>query len=120
MSERTEYWRRMFAAWEASGLSQAEFCRQRDLKAVTFAWWKRRLRNGDDAGRTRIGRTRRLAGHGTFVELALPRGPAAGMAYELALPSGACLRLPADFDAERVVRLVHALVADGGAGPSAC
>lgn len=111
MSERAEYWRRVLADWEAGDLSQAEFCRQRHLKAVTFAWWKRRLRNGDGARFVHSVRAPRLPGRRSFVELALPRGPAAGMAYELALPSGACLRLPADFDAERVVRLVHALVA---------
>ncbi len=112
MSERAGYWRRMLADWAASGLSQAEFCRQRDLKAVTFAWWKRRLRNGDGARFAHPVRAPRRPGRSTFVELALPSRPAcAGLAYELALPGGACLRLPADFDAERVARLVHALVA---------
>ena len=112
MSERAEYWRRMLADWEASGLSQAEFCRRRELKAVTFAWWKRRLRNGDGARFVHTVRAPRLGGRRTFVELALPSRPVpAGLVYELALPGGACLRLPADFDAERVARLVHALVA---------
>lgn len=112
MSERAAYWQQMLADWGQSGLSQTEFCRQRELKPVTFAWWKHRLRNGDGAGPTHIGRTRRRAGHETFVELALPSHPAsASLAYELAMPGGVCLRLPADFDVERVARLVQALAA---------
>lgn len=43
MADRAEYWRRMMTAWESSGLTQAEFCRRRGLKAVTFGWWKRQL-----------------------------------------------------------------------------
>jgi len=43
MTDRAKYWQRMLRAWEGSGLTQAEFCRRRGLKAVTFAWWKRQL-----------------------------------------------------------------------------
>ncbi len=48
MTDRAKYWARMVTAWEASGLTQAEFCRRRGLKAVTFAWWKRQLLDGRD------------------------------------------------------------------------
>ena len=49
MSERAAYWRGMLGEWEARGLSQAEFCRRRGLKAVNRAWWQRRLRGGRGA-----------------------------------------------------------------------
>jgi hypothetical protein len=112
MSERAAYWRRLLGAWEQSGLSQAEFCRRRGIKAVNLAWWKRRLRSRP--GTPRAGRLRgtRSAGRAAFVELALPAHPGrSGFVYELALPSGACMRLPGDFDPERVARLVQALAA---------
>jgi hypothetical protein len=44
MSERAEYWRQLPGEWGHSGLSQADFCRRRGIKAVTLAWWKRRPR----------------------------------------------------------------------------
>ena len=44
MSDRARYWQQLVSAWEKSGLSQAEFCRRRRIKAVTFGWWKRKLR----------------------------------------------------------------------------
>ena len=123
MSERATYWRRLLAEWERSGLSQAEFCRRRGLKAVTLAWWKRRLRGLDDAGRGRRGRRAHGTGRVGFVEVALPRGSAFVPArrapsrvspsdrYELILPGGVRLRLPDDFDPARVARLVQAVAA---------
>jgi len=123
MSERAAYWRRVLAEWEGSGLSQAEFCRRRGLKAVNLAWWKRRLRRREDAGGGRRARPPRRAGRQGFVEVALPRGSSSVSAlrtsflvpasdrYELMLPGGVGLRLPDDFDPERVARLVQALAA---------
>jgi hypothetical protein len=37
MADRAVYWRRLLGAWECSGLSRAEFCRRRGIKAVTLA-----------------------------------------------------------------------------------
>ena len=43
MTERARYWAAQLAAWERSGLTQAEYCRRHGIKAGNFAWWKRRL-----------------------------------------------------------------------------
>ncbi len=112
MSERAAYWRQLLGEWELSGLSQAEFCRRRGLKAVNLAWWKRRLRGSPGTWRAGRPRGTRSAGRAAFVELALPSHPGrSGFGYELLWPSGVCLRLPGDFDPERVARLVQALAA---------
>jgi len=132
MSDRAAYWRQLLGEWVQSGLSQAEFCRRRGIKAVNLAWWKRRLRRADDTGggrwRRRPTSTRRTG----FVEVALSGRPssaasshaatvfASRAAYELALPGGVELRLPDDFDPERVAALVLALATDSGAGRAAC
>jgi hypothetical protein len=117
MSERAAYWRQVLGEWQASGLTQAEFCRRRGIKAVTFAWWKRRLRGSAGALPAAQAGSAPPAGRPAFVELALPTHQAG---YELALPGGACLHLPADFDAERVARFVRALTADGYGGQATC
>lgn len=43
MTERARYWATQVTAWERSGLTQAEYCRRRRIKAGSFAWWKRQL-----------------------------------------------------------------------------
>ncbi len=156
MSDRAKYWRRLVAAWEKSGLTQAEFCRRRGIEAVNFGWWKRKLSMAskhkfsvaskrklsvarDQGRRRRMGR--RSAGGGQperaeFVEVALPSrvltdGPTSSIfaaapcspctmsggntpsssatGYEIVLPGGPLIRLPADFDPDRVCQLIHAV-----------
>jgi hypothetical protein len=124
MTDRAKYWRRKLAAWESSGLTQAEFCRRRGLKAVTFAWWKRRLVGTTGrGGRGRGARRRASAGRSkpAFVEVALPGADATGgsmasvpgaameAGYEVALPCGTSIRLPANFDVHRASQLIHAV-----------
>jgi hypothetical protein len=121
--QRAAYWRQLLGAWEQSGLSQAEFCRRRGLKAVNLAWWKRCLKGTADTGDGRRARRPCRAGRNGFVEVALQRGSSSAAAlrasslvpvsdrYELVLPGGVGLRLPDDFDPERVARLVRAVTA---------
>ena len=126
MTDRAKYWARMMTAWEAGGLTQAEFCRRRGLKAVTFAWWKRRLNVGPPG---RGGRGRRIGrkvstgpSKSSFVEVSLlgdeateqsMQGAGAGSdpseaGYEVALPCGTSIRLPADFDVGKASQLIQA------------
>jgi len=42
-SERREHWRVVVGQWQASGESQAGFCRDRALAAWQFRYWARRL-----------------------------------------------------------------------------
>ncbi len=130
MTERAKYWQRLVASWETSGLTQAEFCRRRGLKAVNFAWWKRRLSEttGRGGGGRQGGRGVRRKpsteqGRTSFVEVALPdAGVAAGWSakastsdgplmagYEVTLPCGSSIRFPADFDADRASQLISAV-----------
>lgn len=111
MNQRAEYWRGMIAAWGRSGLSQAEYCRRRRIQAVTFSWWKRRLSSdapdADGRRKRRFGRTAVAAG---FVEVRMPEtGPRA--AYEVVLSGGRMVRVPGDFDAEALGRLIAVLEA---------
>ena len=117
MTERTRYWQRHLDRWERSGLSQAAFCRRHGLKAVTFGWWKRRLATGRPHIRRRgadPGRVSSVPRRTDFVEVALtsPGMAEAAMtsaglaAYEVVRSRGVVLRLPADFDPERVSQLI--------------
>jgi hypothetical protein len=92
-------------------LSQAEFCRRRGVKEVTFGWWKRKLRPTAQGGGGRVGggahgpkRTKQAR----FVELAVPKTAVAvgAFGYEIALRSGRVIRLGRDFDPSVVGELI--------------
>ena len=124
MTERAWYWRRYLDRWERSGLSQAAFCRRHGLKAVTFAWWKRKLGAGAASQQRRGGSGKRSSSHtraslrkrtysgpdvnstsnANFVEVEMI---SPGMtAYEVVLSRGVVLRLPPDFDPDKVSQLL--------------
>ncbi len=107
MTERARYWQRHLDRWERSGLSQAAFCRRHGLKAVTFGWWKRKPATGRTHIRRRgadAERASSVARRTDFVEVAMT---SAGMAaYEVVLSRGVVLRLPPDFDPDKVSQLI--------------
>ena len=130
MSDRARCWQRLVAAWERSGLSQADFCRRRRIKAVTFGWWKRKLRGPGKNHRRRVNRgtgRARMRRDTDFLEVALPGGvlaansvgstsstvsrtrlapPIGPSRYEIALSGGRVIRLPQDFDPGVVSQLI--------------
>lgn len=129
-TDRAKSWGRLVVAWEKSGLTQAEFCRRRGVKAVTFSWWKGKLNATTNPGRRRRGRrsegyqagdhvARGQQGYASFVEVALPgvvsalpsTTPVAASTagYEVVLPGGFLIRLPGDFDPDKASRLLRAV-----------
>lgn len=42
-----EQWLQRIKSWQDSGLSQAAWCRQNDVKASRFGYWKKKLCIGD-------------------------------------------------------------------------
>ncbi len=42
-----QLWQYHLDAWALTGLSQAEYCRQNDLKVNRFTYWKHRLHKGN-------------------------------------------------------------------------
>jgi len=113
MTERSRYWQQMLREWAKSGLSQADFCRQREIKPATFYWWKRKLlANGNAAPRSRSrgNRVSALSGQGGFAEVRLTAA-ACHRTYEVVLSRGRAIRLSGDFDADIVTRLISAVEA---------
>lgn len=39
---KTEFWQKHFSAWEQSGLTQAAYCKEHDLKVANFSYWRTR------------------------------------------------------------------------------
>ena len=111
MTERARYWRRQLDRWERSGLSQAAYCRRHGLKAVTFSWWKRKLAAEVIHPREPRAKARRTSANlprAEFVEVEVS-GAAAMGSYEVLLSHGRAIRLPADFDPQKVAQLITAV-----------
>lgn len=137
-TERSRYWSELVTAWSQSGLSQAEFCRQRGVKLITFGWWKRRLEDCSKVapavrskssprnvtGRmlpqheqrqvpSKVGGLNRRgrppkAASPRFVEVRLPEVSTLP-AYEVVLMRGRSIRVPSQFDPQALTRLIAAV-----------
>lgn len=103
-------WRDHVRAWKASGLSSREYARQAGINANTLSWWRWRL--AKDKGGRRPGR-RRTAARADFFEVCAPlvelsRPDTGQLELEVA---GVVVRLPSDFDAAVLDRLLGVLEA---------
>lgn len=80
-------WRAIFKRFEASGMSQAGFCRREEIAKGSFSNWKKRFEEEEESGGTAAG----------FVEVgpAFPAPPTSFLdpgELELSLPGGVRLR----------------------------
>ena len=107
-------WQGVLAEHERSGLSVAEFARRRGISPGSLGWWRHvaRRRVAEQRGTTAgVGR----AARGGFVEVRVgsARGevepPALRGAFEVMVPGGCVVRVPAHFEADALRRLVAAL-----------
>lgn len=96
------HYARLLASHASSGVSLRRFAAQQGVSVWTLYAWRRRL-----AKKSAAAPLAEPALVAVDVIGAQPRSPTA--TYELALPGGACLHLPRDFDAQRVAELLLAL-----------
>ena len=89
--------REFLAAQPGSGLSIGAFCQQQGLSPSAFYAWKRRQRPAVGAPLT-------------FREMSLPLGVATPWAAEIALPSGALLRLSPQADLRWIGSVLEQLI----------
>ncbi len=121
---RSEYWRDQSEDWESSGLTQADFCAERGLSLPAFSWWRWKLKQ-ESRGSTsslalEVGSGMRLVPVRVVEPEAQSPPPLScsvsakpDAAFEVLLESGTCIRVPGDFDAEALSRLLHTLEAVG-------
>ena len=123
---RSEYWRAQSVAWQTSGMTQADFCEEHELSLPALRWWRWKLKREDGesepstAPEKDSGRAMRLVPvrvvdpephHPTPSSCSTSAVPP--LAFEVVLESGATIRMPRDFDAEALSRLLRTLEAVG-------
>jgi len=119
-AEKERFWREAICRQRRSGQSVRGFCRNETLSEPSFYAWRRELKQRGDkqpVGRAQRGDSqqvghsqRRAARRPAFVavQLAAEAGSMAAGAIELALPSGAVLRLPASIEPATIAAIVNA------------
>jgi transposase len=96
-------WSGRVQRWRASGLTAGEYSRKVGISQGTLYWWSSRLsRTREPTSLVR----RSVASPVTFVEVARK---AQSEPIELVLASGHRLRIPSDFEATTVQRLLDVL-----------
>jgi transposase len=93
-------WTTRVQRWRASGLTAREFSLREDINPGTLLWWSSRLKRARRDGAASSAPTL------TFVELT---HPTPSEPIEVVLVSGVRLRVPSDFDAASVARLLEVL-----------
>jgi hypothetical protein len=96
--QKEQQWRRRLKEWRSSGLSVRFFCGRHRLSEPSFYAWRRELAKRD-------------AQRPAFVPVTVvgEEDAAAGALLELELAGGRRLRVPADFDAVTLRRLLAVL-----------
>ena len=113
--ESREVWTKRVERWRASGLSANEFAAELGVNAATLAQWKYRLAAESRAARP--SETALAPAALSFVEVnaeaqpVAPERPAAQSTFDLVLLNGITVRVPSQFDAVALRRLVDVMTA---------
>ena len=106
VERRREHWRRVVGRWQASGLSQAEFCRRQAIPVWKLGWWKGRLK-GQVEDSASLFVPVGIATRG--VRIAPAAAASASVELALSLQGGRVLRFPAEVESARLAEIVAAL-----------
>lgn len=96
---KQEFWEKHIELWQNSSKTQAEYCRQNNLKIKSFGYWKRRLKEFAEEIR--------------FVPVAfdLPVAPNPGSPLKVAVKGRYCIEVPDDFSPETLKKVLSVMEA---------
>ena len=103
-TDRAAYWRKHISQWSKSGLTQAEYCRRKEVSAAAFQWWKGELRRKSKAKKKPSTSMQFVEVHGVS-----PAHVGHGETYEVVLSRGRAIRVSSDFDSDVLKRLIAAV-----------
>jgi len=111
-TSRRPFWEKHLRAWAQSGLTQADYCRQHQLSAPAFGWWKRQLQ-GKPRSRKRPPAAKQSEPRDKtpvrFVEVQRRSDVDAAdspVVYDVLLCRGRAIRVGHEFDPEVLKRLI--------------
>lgn len=107
--DREQQWRNRVAAWQASGQTQAAYCREQKWAPADLSWWKHELARRDQALKTENAPAPKpKKARRAFIPVRISPSPARE-GFELVLRGGQTLRMGASFDETGLRRLLAVL-----------
>jgi len=94
-ADKSSYWQAQVSSWRRSGLSQAQFCRDHNLKIREFGYWKRKFSRSSSAV--------------SFVPLRVKSQSVAPSPLGLVLESGLRIEVREGFSPGALKDLIHTL-----------
>ena len=111
--ERWQHWRVLIGEQQSSGLTIAEFCRQRDLSPASFYAWRHKVSAASPGQEGSL--LSATASAPQFVPLQLTDAVANDGHFEIELPNGIRLTVPPKFEATMLASLLQAVTfSEGG------
>lgn len=101
--------RRMVKSWRASGLTVAEFARQEGIDPWRLYWWRRKLEPAATRAAREDVRAESVATPAPFLPVRVSQTvaqPPSCATFEVVMVNGRTVRVPADFDASALRRLL--------------
>jgi hypothetical protein len=110
VTERERFWSHLIEERAGSGQSLRDFAAEKGVVASTLAWWGSEIkrREARRAGRLVPRRPEKKPKPIPLVPVTIADDNADSV-FEVALPSGAAVRVPGNFDADSLRRLVAVL-----------
>jgi len=93
MIDKQKSWTDRILEWEKSGLSQKEFCRQKEISFSTFHYWRKKLK-------TKAGQ---------FVEIKVDKAGKNNQAIVITLPNNIQIHIQHVSDSKMIGELVQSL-----------
>lgn len=94
--DKRKFWEDHIQVWHESGLTQAEYCRQNNLKNHRWWYWRKRLSHSAD---TEI----------TFVPLRFPSSKMSRSGVNVITPNGYRIEVDHGFDFSKLRQLIMAV-----------
>jgi hypothetical protein len=104
-TERQAYWRDQLLQWAQSGMSQKQFCRQRDLSPHAFTWWKAKYRDELNLPYRAVQKRSGKNSKHRFLEVKV-FSPKLEPMYEVVLGNNRTIRVGDRFDPESLKQLM--------------
>jgi len=110
LTKRGRFWKTHIEQWQATNVTQIQYCKERGISLCAFRWWRRRL---DLRGEIQPASKRSTASKPTALFAEVPiqmlHEATAGYTYEIVLPNQVQLRIKKHFEPEAVTALLSLL-----------